>query len=194
MVLLRPPPDDLLALLSHCRQFRGGVCCRCASTSTRQRPVCSHRWAEMGCAEGPQSLLHVCESRPCDQGKRMTSLLSPHCIEGFSSLALLKIIQVINKTLAFHTSVNYEFKAPQPFTADVHEDLLGDLARIEKQSYRSDYDLHIDFSRTLKRLNDGHCVWINSCYVRIAAKISHHLRADVKFIHRMVCRLLLLPI
>ncbi|KAF8198537.1 hypothetical protein BJ912DRAFT_1074631 [Pholiota molesta] len=74
------------------------------------------------------------------------------------------IIQVINKTLAFHTSVNYEFKAPEPFTADVHEDLLGDLARISKQSYPSDYDLHIDFSRTLKRLNDGHCVWINACY------------------------------
>ncbi|KAF4616286.1 hypothetical protein D9613_008331 [Agrocybe pediades] len=65
------------------------------------------------------------------------------------------IIQVINKTLAFHTSVNYEFKAPEPFTADVHEDLLGDLARIQRQSYPSDYDLHIDFSRTLKRLNDA---------------------------------------
>ncbi|KAF9479493.1 hypothetical protein BDN70DRAFT_932553 [Pholiota conissans] len=77
------------------------------------------------------------------------------------------IVQVINKTLAFHTSVNYEFKAPQPFTADVHEDLLGDLARISKQSYPSDYDLHIDFSRTLKRLNDGHCVWINACYVTL---------------------------
>ncbi|KJA21567.1 hypothetical protein HYPSUDRAFT_55453 [Hypholoma sublateritium FD-334 SS-4] len=64
------------------------------------------------------------------------------------------IIEVINKTLAFHTSVNYEFKAPEPFTADVHEDLLGDLDRISKQSYPSDYDLHIDFSRTLKRLDD----------------------------------------
>ncbi|KAF8960420.1 hypothetical protein BDZ97DRAFT_1307262 [Flammula alnicola] len=74
------------------------------------------------------------------------------------------IVEVINKTLAFHTSVNYEFRAPEPFTADVHEDLLGDLARISKQSYPSDYDLHIDFSRTLKRLNDGHCVWINACY------------------------------
>ncbi|PPQ65798.1 LOW QUALITY PROTEIN: hypothetical protein CVT26_000383 [Gymnopilus dilepis] len=71
------------------------------------------------------------------------------------------IIQVINKTLAFHTSVNYEFKAPEPFTADVHEDLLGDLARIQKQNYASDYDLHIDFSRTLKRLNDGHSLFLN---------------------------------
>ncbi|TFK38167.1 hypothetical protein BDQ12DRAFT_684077 [Crucibulum laeve] len=74
------------------------------------------------------------------------------------------IIDVVNKTLAFHTSVNYEIKAPEPFTSEVHEDLLADLARIRRQSYASDYDLHIDLSRTLKRLNDGHCVWINNCY------------------------------
>lgn len=100
----------------------------------------------------------------------MTSLLSLPYMEGFSSSASLKIVQVINKTLAFHTSVNYQIKAPEPFTADVYEDLLTDLARIEKQSYRSEYDLHIDFSRTLKRLNDGHCVWINSCYVRTSKR------------------------
>ncbi|THU78746.1 hypothetical protein K435DRAFT_786117 [Dendrothele bispora CBS 962.96] len=74
------------------------------------------------------------------------------------------IIEVINKTLAFHTSVNYQISAPEPFTEDVHEDLLKDLARISGQSYASDFDLHIDLSRTLKRLNDGHCVWINNCY------------------------------
>ena len=71
---------------------------------------------------------------------------------------------MINKTLAFHTSVNYELSAPEPFTADVHEDLLGDLARISMQEYGSDFELHIDLSRTLKRLNDGHCVWVNLCY------------------------------
>lgn len=60
--------------------------------------------------------------------------------------------------------MNYEFRAPEPFTQDVHEDLLADLARISQQSYASDLDLHIDLSRTLKRLNDGHCVYLNSCY------------------------------
>ncbi|KAM5543490.1 hypothetical protein V8D89_002741 [Ganoderma adspersum] len=74
------------------------------------------------------------------------------------------IIDVVNKTLAFHTSVNYQRLAPWPFTLDVHEDLLKDLARIQHQKYASDYDLHIDMSRTLKRLNDGHCVYINYCY------------------------------
>lgn len=74
------------------------------------------------------------------------------------------IVEVITKTLAFHTSTNYQLRAPEPFTQDVHEDLLGDLARISRQAYPSDYDLHIDLSRTLKRLNDGHCAYSSTCY------------------------------
>ena len=70
----------------------------------------------------------------------------------------------MNKTLAFHTSVNYEKSAPEPFTADVHEDVLADLARISGQSYANELDLHVDLSRTLKRLDDGHCVYINQCF------------------------------
>ncbi|KAJ4490168.1 hypothetical protein J3R30DRAFT_3419502 [Lentinula aciculospora] len=88
------------------------------------------------------------------------------CYTSFAVDPVIKknIIDTINKTLAFHTSVNYEISAPEPFTELVHEDLLKDLARISSQLYPSDYDLHVDLSRTLKRLNDGHCVWINSCY------------------------------
>ncbi|KAJ3895302.1 hypothetical protein GG344DRAFT_39083 [Lentinula edodes] len=91
------------------------------------------------------------------------------CYTSFAVDPVIKenIVDVINKTLAFHTSVNYEISAPEPFTEFVHEDLLKDLARISTQSYPSDYDLHLDLSRTLKRLNDGHCVWINSCYVAL---------------------------
>ncbi|KAF8888526.1 hypothetical protein BD779DRAFT_1439887 [Infundibulicybe gibba] len=77
------------------------------------------------------------------------------------------ILDVVTKSLAFHTSVNYQIQAPQPFARDVHEDLLADLARIRQQRYASEYDMHIDLSRTLKRLNDGHCVWINSCYIAL---------------------------
>ncbi|KAG5642979.1 hypothetical protein DXG03_001827, partial [Asterophora parasitica] len=69
------------------------------------------------------------------------------------------IIEVITKSLAFHTSTNYEIRAPQPFTNDVHEDILADLARIKYTQYASDYDLHIELSRALKRMNDGHVVW-----------------------------------
>ncbi|KAF9560741.1 hypothetical protein CPC08DRAFT_636240 [Agrocybe pediades] len=77
------------------------------------------------------------------------------------------ILDVIEKSLAFHTSTNYQARAPQPFTSDVHEDILLDIARIRKQKYASDYDLHIDISRSVKRLNDGHCSWSNQCYVTL---------------------------
>ncbi|KAF7345744.1 Peptidase S41 family protein ustP [Mycena venus] len=89
------------------------------------------------------------------------------CFSSFKVDPAIKsnILEVISKTLAFHTSVNYQIKAPEPFTQYVHEDLFKDIERISKSEYASDYTLHIDLSRTLKRLNDGHCMWINACYV-----------------------------
>ena len=85
-----------------------------------------------------------------------------------------QIIDVVNKTLALHTSVNYQRLAPWPFTLDVHEDLLKDFARIQHQEYASDYDLHMDISRTLKRLNDGHCVYANYCYDCMSSFLRAH--------------------
>ena len=76
----------------------------------------------------------------------------------------MQILEVVTKTLAFHTSVNYQRLAPEPFTAVVHEDILGDLARIGQTAYRSEFDMHVDLSRSVKRLMDGHCVYINNCY------------------------------
>ncbi|KAF5337318.1 hypothetical protein D9611_003167 [Ephemerocybe angulata] len=74
------------------------------------------------------------------------------------------IIEVINKTLAFHTSTSYQIRAPGIFASEVHVNVPQELARIKKQSYRSEYDLHVDLSRTLKRLNDGHATWTFGCY------------------------------
>ncbi|KNZ75430.1 hypothetical protein J132_02763 [Termitomyces sp. J132] len=74
------------------------------------------------------------------------------------------IIEVINKTLGFHTSVNYQIQAPPPYDRDVHENLNADLARISHKSYESDFDLHLDLYRSFKRVNDGHCGVYNYCY------------------------------
>lgn len=79
-------------------------------------------------------------------------------------IEFLQILEVVTKSLGFHTSVNYQRLAPEPFTADVHEDILGDLARIGQTTYKSELDLHIDLSRSVKRLMDGHCVYINMCF------------------------------
>jgi len=77
----------------------------------------------------------------------------------------MKVLEVINKTLPFHASQNYQLQAPAPF-ADTHVDIAGEMARIQGQDYASEYDFHLDLSRTFKRANDGHLAWIWYCYVR----------------------------
>ncbi|KAG6813617.1 hypothetical protein H0H92_009234 [Tricholoma furcatifolium] len=74
------------------------------------------------------------------------------------------VIDVVNKTLAFHTSVNYQIQAPSPYDQDVHEDLKADLAKASLKDYASDFDLHLDLYRSFKRVNDGHCGVYNYCY------------------------------
>ncbi|KAF9647657.1 hypothetical protein BDM02DRAFT_3097792 [Thelephora ganbajun] len=74
------------------------------------------------------------------------------------------ILTASTRILDFHTSTNYQIRAPQPFTADVHEDIIRDLQRINETEYENDLDLHIDISRSFKKLNDGHVVYINYCY------------------------------
>ncbi|TFK44792.1 hypothetical protein BDQ12DRAFT_673584 [Crucibulum laeve] len=88
------------------------------------------------------------------------------CFTSFPLDLIIKenVIEVVNKTLAFHTSVNYQIKAPPPFEHDVHEDLHADLARMRESYYSSDFDFHLDVYRSFKRVNDGHCGVYNLCY------------------------------
>ncbi|KZT70029.1 hypothetical protein DAEQUDRAFT_690052 [Daedalea quercina L-15889] len=87
------------------------------------------------------------------------------CFSSFPVVSEIKanIVDVLNKTLAFHTSVNYQRQAPPPFE-DIHGDVHADLARISSQDYSSDFDLHLDLVQALKRLVDGHCFYMNLCY------------------------------
>lgn len=74
------------------------------------------------------------------------------------------IVNASTRILDFHTSTNYQIRAPQPFASDVHEDILGDLQRINVTQYQTDFDFHIDISRSFKRLGDGHAAYVNYCY------------------------------
>ncbi|KAJ8077341.1 hypothetical protein PM082_001771 [Marasmius tenuissimus] len=88
------------------------------------------------------------------------------CLSSYPVDPVIKanILEVVNKTLAFHTSTNYQIQAPPPFEDDVHEDLHRSVARISQQEYASEFEFHVDLFRTFKRVNDGHCVVINYCY------------------------------
>ncbi|KAI0355821.1 hypothetical protein OH77DRAFT_1424077 [Trametes cingulata] len=125
--------------------------------------------ASVKAATAGVSTLDVRAVDPCAAISNQTWVAPKDVRACFTSFAVdptikANIIDVVNKTLAFHTSVNYQKSAPEPFTADVHEDVLADLARISGQSYANELDLHVDLSRTLKRLDDGHCVYINQCF------------------------------
>ncbi|CAE6444364.1 unnamed protein product [Rhizoctonia solani] len=52
---------------------------------------------------------------------------------------------------------------PEPYE-DVTIDILGELHRIKQSTYSSDFELHQDVSRTIKRLGDGHAGYTNYCY------------------------------
>ena len=75
-----------------------------------------------------------------------------------------QILAASLRILNFHTSTNYQIEAPQPFTSEVHHDLVGNLHEIDQTQYSSDLDFHLAVSRSFKKLNDGHASYINYCY------------------------------
>ncbi|KAF8622711.1 hypothetical protein AX15_006802 [Amanita polypyramis BW_CC] len=117
--------------------------------------------------QGSQYILAVQDSCAEIAGKRWVLPSEARaCLTSFPVDPVIKsnLIEVVNKTLAFHTSANYQIQAPHPYQSDVHEDLLADLARISQKDYASEFDLHLDFYRSFKRVNDGHCGVYNYCY------------------------------
>ena len=74
------------------------------------------------------------------------------------------ILDVVNLTFNFQTSINYPIQTPPPFAQDVHVDIAAELTRIRAQTYASEFDFHVDLSRTIKRLQDGHTVYIDLCF------------------------------
>ncbi|CAE6460664.1 unnamed protein product [Rhizoctonia solani] len=88
------------------------------------------------------------------------------CLSSFPFNATLRdnIADVLSKTFSqFHTSTNFHLNMPDPFTDDTI-DLLGELRRIKKTTYKSDFELHRDISTTVKRLGDSHAGYVNYCY------------------------------
>ncbi|KAH6913966.1 hypothetical protein BKA70DRAFT_1260005 [Coprinopsis sp. MPI-PUGE-AT-0042] len=88
------------------------------------------------------------------------------CLRSFPLKPEIKanILEIVSKTLAFHTSTNYQIQAPEPYHNDVHHDLHRDLDRIEKTEYESEFDFHVDVYTSFKKVNDGHCGVYNRCF------------------------------
>ncbi|KZV95737.1 hypothetical protein EXIGLDRAFT_734781 [Exidia glandulosa HHB12029] len=89
------------------------------------------------------------------------------CLSSFPVNETLRanLVETVSKTiLTFHTSPNYQFRAPAPFTNDVHVDFQKEFARIAKQTYPSYFALHQDLQNTIKLARDGHLGYSNLCF------------------------------
>ncbi|KAJ1300879.1 hypothetical protein OPQ81_002517 [Rhizoctonia solani] len=88
------------------------------------------------------------------------------CLSYFPFNATLRdnIVDVLSKTFdQFHASTKFHLKMPEPYE-DTTVDILDELQRIKRSTYSSDFELHQDVSRTVKRLADGHASYLNFCY------------------------------
>ncbi|KAL0068883.1 hypothetical protein AAF712_004214 [Marasmius tenuissimus] len=121
----------------------------------------------VGFIHGPRAIpIHLDPCAAIGNKKWVSPSEARLCLSSYPVDPVIKanILEVVNKTLAFHTSTNYQIQAPPPFEDDVHEDLHRSVARISQQEYASEFEFHVDLFRTFKRVNDGHCVVINYCY------------------------------
>ncbi|CAE6430353.1 unnamed protein product [Rhizoctonia solani] len=115
------------------------------------------------------SPLHVTQADPCATISNTTWLKPSEihsCLSYFPFNATLRdnIVDVLSKTFdQFHTSTKFHLNMLEPFK-DVTIDILGELQRIKQSTYSSDFELHQDVSRTIKRLGDGHAGYANYCY------------------------------
>ncbi|KAG9083246.1 hypothetical protein FS749_006195, partial [Ceratobasidium sp. UAMH 11750] len=88
------------------------------------------------------------------------------CLSYFPFDAKLRdnVVEVVSKTLnQFHTSTKFHRNMPAPFKDDT-VDLLAELKKIGRTTYKSDYEVHKAVSRQVKRLGDGHAGYLNYCY------------------------------
>ncbi|KAG8737546.1 hypothetical protein FRC12_017108 [Ceratobasidium sp. 428] len=88
------------------------------------------------------------------------------CLSYFPFNATLRdnVVDVVSKTFSqFHSSTSFHLNMPDPFTDDT-VDLIGELNRIKSTTYSSDFEVHQDVSRQVKRLGDGHAGYLNYCY------------------------------
>ncbi|KAF8748925.1 Peptidase family S41 [Rhizoctonia solani] len=113
--------------------------------------------------------LHPTRSDPCAAISNSTWVKPSElhsCFSYFPFNTTLRdnIVDVLSKTFdQFHTSTRFHLDMPEPYK-DITIDILGELQRIKQSTYSSDFELHQDISRTIKRLGDGHAGYNNYCY------------------------------
>ncbi|KAI0299451.1 hypothetical protein B0F90DRAFT_1810692 [Multifurca ochricompacta] len=87
------------------------------------------------------------------------------CLRSFPFNETLRqnILSTVSKVFDFYTFEDYYPKSSAPFPNMRH--IRAGLARINTTSYSTDYDFNLDLYNFVNQLNDGHTLWLPSCYV-----------------------------
>ncbi|QRV98977.1 peptidase family S41 protein [Ceratobasidium sp. AG-Ba] len=87
------------------------------------------------------------------------------CLSSFPYNATLakNVMDVVEGAINFLTFEEWQKLTPFPFTeASVNLDF--EFARIRKTQYKTDYEFNRDLFKVINRLDDGHTLWLPSCY------------------------------
>ncbi|CAE6450254.1 unnamed protein product [Rhizoctonia solani] len=87
------------------------------------------------------------------------------CLSSFPYNATLakNVMDVVEGAISFFTFEEWQKLTPFPFTeASVNLDF--EFARIRKTKYKTDYEFNRDLFNVVNRLDDGHTLWLPSCY------------------------------
>ncbi|CAE6396376.1 unnamed protein product [Rhizoctonia solani] len=87
------------------------------------------------------------------------------CLKSFPYNATLakNVLDVVTKVTPFFTFEDWQKRTPAPFT-ESSSNLDVEFARIKATRYTTDYDFNRDVFNVINRLDDGHTLWLPSCY------------------------------
>ncbi|KAF8684051.1 peptidase S41 family protein [Rhizoctonia solani] len=87
------------------------------------------------------------------------------CLKSFPYNATLakNVLDVVTKVTPFFTFEDWQKDTPSPFT-EATSNLDVEFARIKATKYTTDYDFNRDIYNVINHLDDGHTLWLPSCY------------------------------
>ncbi|KAI0267472.1 hypothetical protein BC834DRAFT_822437 [Gloeopeniophorella convolvens] len=88
------------------------------------------------------------------------------CLRSFPFNETLRqnVLTTVSRVFDFYTFEDYYLNSPPPFQEST-ANIRSELARINTTTYASDYDFNLDLYNFVNQLNDGHTLWLPSCYV-----------------------------
>ncbi|KAH9849012.1 hypothetical protein C2E23DRAFT_841425 [Lenzites betulinus] len=126
--------------------------------------------ASLGAAPTVLAALVSHGTDPCTKIAGKTFMSPPDalaCMRSFPFNETLRqnVLQVVSRVFDFYTFEDYYLNSPPPFQ-DSTVNIRAELARINRTSYKTDFDFNLDLFNFVNGLNDGHTQWQPGCYIQ----------------------------